>query len=52
MLLDSLGEDFYDEQMPAESREREGTPDPSPSTSPISRAVSRGKFYHYFHIAS
>ncbi|KAJ7189897.1 hypothetical protein GGX14DRAFT_580327 [Mycena pura] len=36
-----IGEDLNDEQMPAESRDREVTPDFSPSASPILRAVSR-----------
>jgi len=45
MSLDALGEDFYDEQMSAESRDREVTPDFLPSASPVSRAVSRGKFH-------
>ncbi|KAJ7197351.1 hypothetical protein GGX14DRAFT_402586 [Mycena pura] len=39
-LLEPIGGDFDDEQMSAESRDREVTPDLSPSASPISRAVS------------
>ncbi|KAJ7204073.1 hypothetical protein GGX14DRAFT_398386 [Mycena pura] len=40
-LLEPIGGDFDDEQMSAESRDREVTPDFSPSASPISRAISR-----------
>ena len=48
--LDSLGEDFYNEPMSAESRDREVTPDFSPSVSPTSRVVSHGKFYRFSFI--
>jgi len=47
-LLEPIGGDFDDDQMSAESRDREATPDFSPSDSPISRAVSRGKFHYCF----
>ncbi|KAJ7189352.1 hypothetical protein GGX14DRAFT_408901 [Mycena pura] len=40
-LLETIGEDLDDEQMSAESRDREISPDFSPSVSPISRAASR-----------
>ena len=47
-LLGPMGEGSNDEQMSTESRDREISPDFSPSVSPISRAASRGKFYHFF----